>query len=90
MSHLTFFNYITGITIGSISANMVHEFDESFIEDLISLIWWCILTISVGYIGLKFGKLRQLIDGEPTILIKKGKIMKNELKANRANMDDHP
>jgi uncharacterized membrane protein YcaP (DUF421 family) len=74
MSHLTFFNYITGITIGSISANMIHELDESFIEDLISLIWWCSLTLLVEYIGLKFGRLRQLIDGQPTILIKKGKI----------------
>lgn len=88
MSHLTFFNYITGITIGSISANMIHELDESFIEDLISLIWWCILTLLLEYIGLKFGKLRQLIDGQPTILIKKGKIMKDELKANRVNIDD--
>ncbi|OOM77774.1 DUF421 domain-containing protein [Clostridium sp. BL-8] len=88
MSHLTFFNYITGITIGSISANMIHELDESFIEDLISLIWWCILTLLLEYIGLKSGKLRQLIDGQPTILIKKGKIMKDELKANRVNIDD--
>lgn len=88
MSHLTFFNYITGITIGSIAANMIHEYDESFTEDLISLIWWCILTILLGFIGLKSGKLRQIIDGQPTILIKKGKIMKDALKSSRVNMDD--
>lgn len=88
MSHLTFFNYITGITIGSIAANMIHEHDDPFTDDFIALIWWCILTVLVGFIGLKSGKLRQLIDGQPTILIKKGKIMKKELKLNNINMDD--
>lgn len=88
MSHLTFFNYTTGITIGSIAANMVHESDQPFMDDFISLTWWCILTLLVGFISLKSGKLRQIIDGQPTILIKKGKIMKDSLKSNRVNMDD--
>lgn len=88
MSHLTFFNYITGITIGSIAANMIHESDEPFTDDFIALIWWCILTFLVGFIGLKSGKLRQIIDDQPTILIKKGEIMKRELKSNHINMDD--
>ena len=88
MSHLTFFNYITGITIGSIAANMVHESNQPFIDDFISLTWWCILTLLVGFISLKSGKLRQIIDGQPTIVIKKGKIIKDSLKSNRVNMDD--
>jgi uncharacterized membrane protein YcaP (DUF421 family) len=88
MSHLTFFNYITGITIGSIAANMVHETDQPFMDDFISLTWWCVLTFLVGFISLKSGKLRQIIDGQPTILIKKGKIMRDSLKSNRVNMDD--
>lgn len=88
MSHLTFFNYTTGITIGSIAANMVHESDQPFMDDFISLTWWCILTLLIGFISLKSGKLRQIIDGQPTILIKKGKIMRDSLKSNRVNMDD--
>lgn len=88
MSHLTFFNYTTGITIGSIAANMVHETDQPFMDDFISLTWWCVLTFLVGFISLKSGKLRQIIDGQPTILIKKGKIMRDSLKTNRVNMDD--
>jgi len=88
MSHLTFFNYITGITIGSIAANMVRETEEPFMDDFIGLVWWCILTALAGYMGLKSGKLRRIIDGQPTILIKKGEIMKNALKSSSVNMDD--
>lgn len=88
VSHLTFFNYVTGITVGSIAANMVSESNETFIDDFVGLVWWCLLTILVGYIALKSGNLRRIIDGQPTILVKKGKIDRNSLKGCRLNMDD--
>lgn len=88
MSELTFFNYITGITIGSIAANMVTESNKSLIDGFIGLIWWCVLTELAAYIGLKSGHLRRIIDGQPTIVIKKGKILKHSLKSMRFNMDD--
>ncbi|CUU48618.1 YetF domain-containing protein [Clostridium beijerinckii] len=88
VSQLTFFNYVTGITVGSIAANMVSESNEPFMDDFVGLVWWCLLTILSGYIGLKSGVLRRIIDGEPTILIKKGKIIRKSLKACRVNMDD--
>lgn len=44
-------------------------------DDFLGLVWWCLLTALVGYIGLKSGKLRRIIDGQPTILIKKGKLI---------------
>lgn len=88
LSQLTFFNYITGITIGSIAANVVSESNQPFIDEFIGLIWWCVLTYLAGYIGLKSGKLRNIIDGQPTIVIKKGKIIRNALKSSRLNIDD--
>ncbi|AQS06366.1 YetF domain-containing protein [Clostridium beijerinckii] len=88
MSHLTFFNYFTGITIGSIAANMIRETEEPFWDDFIGLIFWCVLTLLVEYIGLKFSKLRQIIDGQPTIVIKRGVILKASLTSNRVNLDD--
>lgn len=88
LSHLTFFNYITGITIGSIAANMISQSNEHFWDDLIGIIWWCALTEIVGYINLKSGKIRRIIDGQPTIVIKKGNIIKKALKTTRINLDD--
>ncbi len=88
LSHLTFFNYITGITIGSIAADIAGETKTPFFNGLVSLVWWVVLTIFVGYIGLKSNKARILLDGQPTIVIKKGKILKDALKAVRLNMDD--
>lgn len=88
MSHLTFFNYITGITIGSIAGNMVMIDTRTFYKELTSLTIWCVLTELVSFIALKSPKLRNKLDGEPTMVIKKGVIDKNALKSLRVNVDD--
>lgn len=88
LSHLTFFNYVTGITIGSIAADIAGESESHFFNGLIGLIWWSILTILVGYIGLKSSTARILFDGQPTIVIKVGKILKEALQGTRLNLDD--
>jgi uncharacterized membrane protein YcaP (DUF421 family) len=88
LSHLTFFNYVTGITIGSIAANMVIVSTNEFFKELTCLIIWCVLTILIGYISLRSGKYRVVLDGEPTILVKKGTIDKVALKSSKLNIDD--
>lgn len=88
LSHLTFFNYVTGITIGSIAANMVILKTNVFIKFLVSLIVWCALTTLISYIALKSGKARTLLDGQPTIVIKKGKIDRKALASTKINIDD--
>ena len=55
------------------AANMVTESNKSLIDGFIGLIWWCVLTELAAYIGLKSGRLRRIIDGQPTIVIKKVK-----------------
>jgi len=42
---------------------------------LTSLIWWSLLTMVVGFISLKSSDARIIIDGQPVIVIKKGKIL---------------
>ena len=88
LSHLTFFNYITGITIGSLAANMVLISTRDFFKELTTLILWCLLSMIIAYIGLKSGKARVILDGEPTILVKKGVIDKKSLSRTKLNIDD--
>jgi len=88
LSHLTFFNYVTGITIGSIAANMVILKTILFTKFLVSLIVWCALTSLISYIALKSGKARTILDGQPTIVIKKGKIDRAALASTKINIDD--
>lgn len=88
LSQLTFFNYITGITLGSIAAEIASKTHTVFLNGLTSIIWWSLLTILISYIGMKSARARVLLDGEPVVVIKEGKILENELRKLHLNMDD--
>lgn len=88
ISQLTYFNYVTGITIGSMAGDMMSETDIPFWYGLGSMVWWTILTIAVGFISLKFPKTRQPIDGEPTIIINKGVLEEKVLRSSRITLED--
>lgn len=88
LSQLTFFNYVTGITIGSIAASLTIDNRLPISQGVYSLMAWAFLTILMGYISLKSAHARLLIDGQPTILIKHGKIIEATLVKTGINMDD--
>lgn len=88
ISHITLFNYITGITFGSIAASTAVDTQISAKNGLTGLVIWTILTFIVGKLSLQFPKVRVLLDGEPTIVIKKGKILEKAMASMHVNMDD--
>lgn len=88
LSQLTFFNYITGITIGSIAGEVVAHDDTHYFNAITSLIWWSILTILVSFISLKSSRAKVLLDDKPMIMIKNGKILEGNLKKSRLPLGD--
>jgi uncharacterized membrane protein YcaP (DUF421 family) len=88
LGQLTFFHYITGITIGSIAAEITVRDDTHFLNATTSLIWWAALTLLVSFITLKSRKANEWLDDKPTIVIKDGKILEKELKKSRLPVGD--
>ncbi len=88
LGQLTFFTYITGIAMGNIAGDMVVHRDIKLIDGVAGLIIWAFSTYLLELASLKSSKARVLLDGEPSIVIKKGVIMQKELAAQRLNMDD--
>ncbi|MBO1911445.1 DUF421 domain-containing protein, partial [Microvirga sp. 3-52] len=88
LSQLTFFHYITGIAFGSIAAEMAGQTDVKFMNGLVALAWWAVLTLLASYISLKSSNLRIVLDDQPTIVIKEGAIMENAMKKERLHVND--
>lgn len=88
LGQLTFFTYITGIAMGNIAGDMVVHRDIKLIDGVSGLIIWAFATYLMEIASLKSSKARVLLDGEPTIIIKKGVIMQKALASQRLNMDD--
>lgn len=81
MSQLSMFDFITAITIGSIAAEMATAL-EDFMEPLIAMVVYALLSISISYITCKSIKLRRFLTGKSLILLEDGKLYeKNLLKA---------
>jgi uncharacterized membrane protein YcaP (DUF421 family) len=88
MSQLTFFHYITGITIGSIAANIAGESETPFWNGLVSLVTWVLLAVLLSYITMKWGGTRIILDNRPTIVIKDGRIDEQAMKSVQLHLDD--
>ncbi|HEX2947078.1 MAG TPA: DUF421 domain-containing protein [Clostridia bacterium] len=87
LTQLTFFNYITGITVGTVTATMI--FTPGFIlaKGLYALALWGLLTMLMEYLSIKSIGLRRIIDGQPVILIQHGEVVKSALYKTRLNLD---
>ncbi len=87
MSQLDFFDYINGITIGSIAAELATELEKP-LYPLIAMIVYGIITILLTSIAGKFPKARKYINGTPTILLSGGKIFRNNMKKAKLDLSE--
>lgn len=88
VSQLTYYEYINGITFGSIAANMATDDLINMPDHMVGLLAYGALTIGVSYMTLKNRKLRKVINGEPVIVIQNGQILENNLRKMMMNVDE--
>lgn len=75
ISQLTFFDYILGITIGSIASEATVDLSSRAWPHFVGLLSWAVLAYLMQYISLKWRYAAKVIEGEPVIVIMKGRIM---------------
>ena len=88
ISQLSLFDYINGITIGSIAAEMATELESNPIYPLVAMVLYGIFTIIVSRMTAKSIKARRFITGEPVILLNNGLIYKKNLTKARMNLNE--
>lgn len=87
MSQLDFFDYITGITIGSIAAELATELEEP-LKPLIAMAVYGIAALVLTWITTKFPKSRKFINGTPTIVMHNGKLYRENLKKAKLDLSE--
>lgn len=89
IGQLTFFEYITGITFGSIAGVLATDVGPlKTVLHFVSLTVFAGLTLLMGYLTLESRPARKLISGEPTVVVHNGKILEENLKKMRYNTDE--
>lgn len=88
ISQLTFFDYVTGISIGSIAAVLAIDNSISLVTGLAALVVWVAWVMIVNVCTLKSIPARKYIDGEPIMVIHNGRILEQNLGRRYYNIGD--
>ena len=79
ISQLSFFDYVVGITIGNIAADISINIQKRMIDGIISLFIYGFVSLFISFITRKSIILRRFFIGVPTLLVENGKIIESGL-----------
>jgi uncharacterized membrane protein YcaP (DUF421 family) len=80
ISRITLFDFVVGVTLGSIAVRIALGSEESPFLAALSVIVISILVVITDYLDIKSINFRKLVDGEPIVLISNGRILDYNLK----------
>ena len=87
ISELTMFDYVIGISIGSIAAEMATDLERP-IFGVIAMSVYSIIAVAISFATAKSIRLRRIFYGRTITLMKNGKILKQGLKKARLDISD--
>ncbi|HHU31169.1 MAG: DUF421 domain-containing protein [Zhaonellaceae bacterium] len=88
LGELSYFEYITGITIGSIASYASIDLQGNWYYGFLAIFVWAIIVYALGFLTLKSKVARDIIQGKGVVLIKEGKILEDNLKKVHLTADD--
>lgn len=87
ISQLSIFDYINGITIGSIAAEMATELERP-LRPLLAMAVYCLLVVLTSFATSKSIRLRRLITGRTLILLENGTLYRDNLKKCKLDLNE--
>ena len=88
LSQLNLFDYITGITIGSLAAEMATGLDQDPFQSILAMAVYAGLDCVLSVITEKSIKARRVIVGQPRVLLHEGKLYRENLKKAKLEIND--
>lgn len=88
MSQLSMFDYIIGITIGSIAAEMATALENDFMQPVVAMGVYAIVSIIISILSYKSLKVRRIISGNSLILLDNGELYRDNLKKAKLDLNE--
>lgn len=88
IGELSILDLVVFIMIGEMAVLGIEKYRTSLMETVLPMFILMALQISLAYVSLKIRFFRKIMDGEPSIIIKNGKIDEKEMRKQRYNFDD--
>ena len=87
-SQLSLFDYMIGISIGNFAAEHILNFDDQFLNGIVAVIVFSLVSFSASYFTMKSIYLRRFLIGSPRVLVEDGKIITKSLKKEKIDIND--
>lgn len=87
VAQLDFFDYISGITIGSIAAELATELEKP-LKPLVAMIVYGAVSLTLSFVTGKLPGMRKYINGSPTIILNHGKLYRSNMKKAKLDLSE--
>lgn len=87
ISQMSMFDYVVGISIGSIAAEMATEL-ETPLHPLLAMSTYALLAYGISVAASKSIRFRHLAGGKPILLMKNGRLYRSNFKKARLDLSD--
>ncbi len=87
LSQLSIFDYINGITIGSIAAELATELEQP-LRPLLAMVLYCLLVVATSLLTSRWLPLRRWLSGRTLILLENGKLYRENLKKSKLDVNE--
>lgn len=88
LSELSLFDYVNGITIGSIAAELATAERGEILTILIAMVLYGVVTLLIAFVTDKSLAMRKVITGKPITLMKQGKLCYDGFKSARLDINE--
>ncbi|MEH7247578.1 DUF421 domain-containing protein [Neobacillus niacini] len=88
ISELSFFEYVSGITIGSVAGEAITGLEKNMFHGMLAIAIFGLVTLFADIITLKSKSLRDIVEGRATVFIKDGKVLEENLKKEKYTIDE--
>ena len=88
IAQLSFLDYVIGISLGSIAAEMATDPDRPFYHFFIAMAIYLVLDLLLTLVARKATTLKKFIRGRPLILVENGKIKYDNLSRSKLDIND--
>jgi uncharacterized membrane protein YcaP (DUF421 family) len=88
VSQITFFDYIVGITIGSIAATLTTDLSSAAWPHWVGVLVWAVLAGIMQIITSKKESFSEYVNDVPTVVVMDGNILKDNVNRNRYSLND--
>ncbi|KZZ83675.1 MULTISPECIES: DUF421 domain-containing protein [Bacillaceae] len=87
ITQITTFDFISALVLGELVGNAVYDDEIGLLDILFAISIWGILIFVIEWLTQKSNKARVMMEGSPTIIIRNGRILREQLKKEKLDLN---